>query len=89
MPFQEETKMENIEKTISNKKSKRERFVRIVEKRVNVLLTNLDSLGKCSNRRNYEYSNEDVKKVFSAIEKKVRDTRLLFSGVEKNKNEFR
>ena len=46
-----------------NKETNRERFVRIVERRVNVILNDLDSLGKCSNRKNYRYSEEDVKKI--------------------------
>ena len=65
---------EQYRKEITN----RERFVRFVEKRVNRILDALDSLGNCSNRRNYDYSDTDVKKIFGAIEKKVKETRLMF-----------
>ena len=68
---------------------KRSRFIRIVERRVNRILDNLDSLGKCSNRKNYEYSDEDVKRIFSEIERKVKEVRSLFQDTSKSKRRFR
>ena len=59
-----------IDQKTSNKENNRDRFVRIVERRVNIVLNNLDSLGKCSNKKNYEYTDKDVKKIFNEIEKK-------------------
>ena len=67
----------------------RARFVRIVERRVNTILDNLDSLGKCSNRKNYDYSDKDVKIVFGEIEKKVKEIKGMFRSDSKNKNRFR
>ncbi|MBW1793117.1 MAG: hypothetical protein JRJ38_01580 [Deltaproteobacteria bacterium] len=69
-----------MEGTSPNKEANRERFVRIVERRVNTILNNLDSLGKCSNRRNYEYTDADVKRIFREIEKKCKEIRILFDG---------
>ena len=69
--------MENISK---NKESNRDRFVRIVERRVNQLVKNFDSLGKCSNKKNYEYTDKDVKQIFGEIDKKTKEIRLLFAG---------
>lgn len=67
--------------TISgNKEVNRKRFIRIVERRVNTILNNLDRLGKCSNKRNYEYSEADVKKVFREIDKKCKEIKALFYG---------
>ncbi len=68
---------------------KRDRFIRIVEKRVNNILQNLDSLGNCSNKRNYEYTEKDVKLIFSEIEKKVRETKGKFEGNPAGKSVFR
>ena len=62
----------------SNKTINRERFIRIVEKRVNKILDNLDSLGNCSNRKNYEYSEKDVKKIFGELEKKIKEIKIKF-----------
>ena len=69
--------------------TRRNRFVKIAEGRVNRILDGLDSLGKCSNRSNYEYSEEDIKKIFGEIDKKVRDIRTLFQGNTKNKARFK
>jgi len=73
-----------------NKKNiKRQRFIKIVESRVNKILYNLDNLGKCSNKRNYEYSDDQVRKIFREIERKVKETRLQFQFGEKNKGKFK
>ena len=44
-------------------KSRRQRFEEVAGNRVNNILKTLESLEKCSNKNNYEYSNEDVKKM--------------------------
>ena len=75
----------NIETFSKNKENNRDRFVRIVERRVNLILNNLDSLGKCSNKRNYEYSEDDVKKIFNEIDKKCKEVRTMFNGKIKKK----
>jgi len=60
--------------------TRREKFVRIVERRVNLLIKNLDSLGKCANKKNYEYTDKDVKTIFSEIDKKTKEIKSLFAG---------
>jgi hypothetical protein len=75
----------NIDIKTKNKESIRERFVRIIERRVNVITSNLDSLGKCSNKRNYEYTDDDVKKIFNEIDKKCKEVKAMFNGKTKNK----
>ena len=75
---------------INNKVSdKRDRFIRIVEKRVNKILQNLDSLGNCSNKRNYEYYEKDIKLIFTEIEKKVKDIKGKFEGTAAGKSTFK
>jgi hypothetical protein len=73
----------------TNNNIKRERFVRVVESRVNKILYNLDNLGKCSNKRNYEYSEEDVRRIFREIERKVKETRWQFQDGARNKGKFK
>ena len=51
---------------------KRERFVRIAESRTNKILEQIRLLGNCSNKNNYEYTEEDVKKIFSVIESELK-----------------
>ena len=74
---------EQYRKEITN----RERFVRMVERRVNRIMDAIEKLGDCSNPRNYDYSNTDLKKIFEKIEKKLKETKLRFQGNSKNKKE--
>jgi hypothetical protein len=76
------------DRSARRKKVNRDRFVRIAENRVNRILNALDSLGNCSNRRNYDYSDTDVKKIFSEIEKKLKETRSMFQATAENKKRF-
>ena len=80
--------MSKIYEQYRKKITNRERFVKFVEGRVNRILDALDSLGNCSNKRNYDYSDTDVKKIFSTIESKVKETRLMFQGTSENKKRF-
>lgn len=78
-----------MEESTKNKTTKRDRFIRIVEKRVNMILGNLDNLGKCSNKRNYQYSEKDVKKIFSEIDKKVKEIKNKFQDHTNSKSTFK
>lgn len=76
-----------------NKKSlRRERFENVAARRTQKLLTMLDSLGNCSNKSNYEFTDEDVRKMFTAIENKTKNIKALFGNAiskeEKNKFKF-
>ncbi len=68
--------------------SKRNRFVRIVENRTNKILDMLRLLANCSNKSNYEYTDEDIRQIFSVIEKEVKTTRNAFLGIESNEERF-
>ena len=69
--------------------TRRGRFVRIVERRVNQLIKSLDSLGKCANKKNYEYSDKDVKKIFSEIENKTKEIKAVFYGTTTESKRFK
>lgn len=73
------------------KSDKRNRFEKVAGKRVQFIIDKLDLLGNCSNRSNYEYSEEDVKKMFSAIKTRTKQVETLFKEeLEKqNKSQFR
>ena len=68
---------------------KRNRFIRIIERRVDKALDDLDNIGKCSNRRNYEYNEDDVKKIFGAFEKKIKEIKQLFQSTDQKKKRFK
>jgi len=58
--------------------NKHEKFKRIATKRVNDILNKLDVLGNCSNKSNYSYTEEDVQKIFRAIDLKLKETKNSF-----------
>ena len=67
---------------------KKERFVRIVEKRTNNILEQLRLLGNCSNKNNYAYTDEEVKKIFSVIENELKYIKNKFAS-KSNKEKFK
>lgn len=63
---------------MEEKEDKHEKFKRIATKRVNELLNKLEVLGNCSNKSNYSYTDEDIQKIFRAIDNKVKETKSKF-----------
>lgn len=68
--------------------SKRARFVRIVEARTNKILDMMHLLGNCSSKSNYEYTDEDIKKIFGALEKELKNTKNRFLGIDSSNEKF-
>ncbi len=71
------------------KETKRERFVRLAEARTNKIIEMLKLLGNCSNTGSYEYSDEDVKKIFGEIERETRNARSRFMSTDVNGKKFK
>lgn len=68
------------------RETKREKFVRLAETRTNKIIDMLQLLGNCSNSSAYDYSQEDVDKIFSAIEYEVKEARKKFNKIESKKS---
>lgn len=62
--------------------SKSERFVRLAEARTNKIIDMIQLLGNCANKSTYEYTKDDVKQIFSAIEAELRAARAKFDASE-------
>lgn len=74
---------------INKQKTKGERFETVASKRVQIILDRLETLSKCSNTNNYEYSETDVNKMFRAIREKLRNVESMFyQKSSKRKNTF-
>lgn len=67
---------------MTNTEQKSERFKRIAENRTNRIIEGLRLLGNCSNRSNYDYTEEDVRKIFSAIEHELKETKKKFQNTK-------
>lgn len=66
---------------------KKERFIRIAEKRTNKILEQVRLLGNCSNRNNYSYDDKQVDQIFKAIEKELDLSKKKYL-MNKDKNKF-
>lgn len=68
--------------------NKRERFKRLGVYRTNEVLKKLKVLGNCANRSAYDYTQEEVNKIFSEIDRAAKDTKAKFY-FPKQKGEFK
>lgn len=66
----------------------RERFVRLAEARTNKILEMMRLLGNCSSKANYEYTDDDIKQIFSALEKELKNTKNRFLGLDAKEERF-
>lgn len=65
--------------------TKRERFKRLAEQRTNAVLHKLKVLGNCSNRSAYEYTEEEINRIFATVERTVRDMKSKFHFTQERK----
>ena len=70
---------------MATEQEKAERFKRVAEGRTNKIIEQIRLLGNCANRSNYEYSDEEVKKIFSAIENELKVTKSKYLAKTQNK----
>lgn len=70
---------------MKNEETKRERFVRVAESRTNKILNMVQLLGNCSNASTYEYSTEDIEKIFNAIDFELKEAKKKFNKVDSKK----
>lgn len=61
-----------------DKESKNQRFKRVAERRTRAILRSLRILGNCGNRGNYSYVEEEIRKIFSEIDRAVKKARARF-----------
>ena len=57
---------------------KRSRFVRLAEARVTKTIKDLRLIGNLANRSNYQYSDDDVRKIFSALDRELKAAKERF-----------
>lgn len=62
-----------------------EKFKRLATYRTNLIIDKLRVLGNLSNKSNYEYSNNDIRKIFAAIDSQVRFVKAKFKLNSENK----
>lgn len=65
---------------VNANETREERFKRVAEARTNTVLDKVRILGNLSNRQMYSYSEEDIRKIFSAIDKQMKEVKAKFNS---------
>lgn len=68
----------------SRRLAKAEAFKRVAERRTYYVLESLRLLGQCSNRRTYEYNDEQIAKIFREVRSAVRRAEQAFQNGKTN-----
>lgn len=70
---------------VMEKSQKRQRFEKVASNRVQKILNLLSLLQNCSNKNNYEYTEDDVEHMFTEIQKALKDARnSYYNELSKN-----
>ncbi len=67
--------------------TKEDKFKRIAAQRTRNILYYLKLLGNCTNKSVYKYTQQDINKIFNAIEKEIKLIKSKFQN-KKNDNKF-
>ena len=59
---------------------KHNRFVKVVEKRMEVLINDFCKLGNCASRVSYDYTEDEVNLIFEELENQISILRERFAG---------
>ena len=73
---------------IDSKAIKEERFRKVASRRVKEILNKLRLLGNCSNKGNYYYTEEQVRKIFNVIDDEWKKVKLDFNKGKTKEREF-
>jgi len=68
--------------------NKRDRFRRLAQRRTNMVINRLRILGNCADKGRYEYSKEDMERIFVAIDRRLNKTKAKFD-LPTDKEEFK
>ncbi len=58
--------------------TRKDRFKRIASKRTNEVLDKIRILGNCANKSSYDYTDEEVNKIFFEIDKQLKLIKARF-----------
>lgn len=71
-------------------RDKRKKFVDLAEARVNRAIKDISLIGNLANKAAYDYSDEDARKIFRALQKELDAAKSRFTGDGRGKDsEFR
>ncbi|MEG0960727.1 MAG: hypothetical protein RSE60_06545 [Erysipelotrichaceae bacterium] len=65
--------------------TKRDKFVRLAEKRMDNILKGIELVGNLSNSNNYEYTEEDLNKIIKTLKSSVSDLERTYNATSGTK----
>ena len=68
--------------------TKEDRFKRIAVRRVQRVIDSIKSLSQCSNKRMYQWNDEQLKKIWNAIEAALKECREKYEKTEPEEFSF-
>lgn len=69
--------------------TKYDKFKRLAENRTNKIIDMIRLLGNLSSKSTYEYSEKDICKIFSSIEKELKIAKVKFSDIDDTNKKFK
>jgi hypothetical protein len=61
-------------------RDKRKKFIELAEARVNRAIKDIRLIGNLANKGAYDYSDEDAKRIFRALQKELEAAKSRFTG---------
>ena len=74
---------------MANTETKHEAFQRLAERRTNAALERIRVIGNLSNPYAYEYTDEDIRAIFVALEQELKVTRAKFAAAKRREFKLR
>ena len=68
--------------------NKNERFKRLAKQRGERILKDIQLLGNLSNGNNYQYTDEEISKLFNVIESELREQKTRFRSTRRKEIKF-
>ena len=68
----------------NKQETKRDKFVRLAEARTNKALDQIRLIGNLSDRSTYEFTEEDVAKIFNHLDREIKLARQKFAAAEES-----
>lgn len=65
------------------KESREEKFIRIAEKRMSRIFSQMNLIANLSNKKHYSYTDDEIKELFRAYENKGKEIKSLFESSTK------
>lgn len=61
-------------------RDKRKKFIELAEARINRAIKDIRLIGNLANKSAYEYSDDDARKMFRALQKEIDAAKARFTG---------